>query len=125
MPLAQAGTLLFLGSYCFLLLYFVVEALAFWLDVVWSLMVMAGFVTSFVAGVHLPVSMMPAPLAELFQWLFPYWALSAPIEILLGRLGTDAFLRGCAVLLASVVALELLRRVVWTRGARQYAGGGM
>ena len=33
---AQALLLVLMGSYCCFLLYFVINALAFWLDVVWS-----------------------------------------------------------------------------------------
>ena len=121
----QALALILLGSYCYFLTYFLVNALAFWLEVVWTLLVMTGFVLAFVSGTLLPVSIMPGPVREAFAWSFPYWALSAPIEIYLGRLGSDAFLRGLGVLAASILALELLRRVVWERGRRRYAGAGM
>ena len=114
-----------LGSYCYFLTYFIVNAMAFWLDVVWTLLVMTGFVLTFVSGTLLPVSIMPAALREAFAWTFPYWALSAPIEIYLGRLGTEAFVRGLGVLVGSVLVLELARRLVWERGRRRYAGGGM
>jgi ABC-2 type transport system permease protein len=122
---AQALLLILLGSYCYFLTYFLVNAMAFWLEVVWTLLVMTGFVLTFVSGTLLPVSIMPGPVRATFAWLFPYWALSAPIEIYLGRLGSDAFLRGLGVLAGSVVALELLRRLVWERGRRRYTGGGM
>jgi ABC-2 type transport system permease protein len=126
-PLAagQALVLILLGSYCFFLAYFIVNALAFWLDVVWTLLVMVGFVGAFVSGVLIPVSIMPQPLREAFFWLFPYWTLSAPIELYMGRLGTADFLQGLGVLLGSAALLELLRRVVWTRGTRRYTGSGM
>lgn len=123
--LGQALTLILLGSYCYFLTYFIVHALAFWLEVVWTLLVMTGFVLTFVSGTLLPVSIMPGPVRAVLEWGYPYWALSAPIEIYLGRLGGDAFLRGLAVLLASIVLLELVRRIVWARGRRHYAGGGM
>jgi len=93
--------------------------------VVWTLLVMSGFVLTFVSGALLPVSIMPGPVRTALAWLFPYWALSAPIEIYLGRLSTAAFLHGLLVLAGSILALELLRRLVWERGRRRYAGGGM
>ena len=123
--LAGALALVVVGSYCFFLTYFIVHLLAFWLDVVWTLLVMAGFATSFMAGALIPVAIMPPALRGALQWLFPYWSLSAPIELFLGRLGTDDWLRGLAVLGASVVALELRRRLVWARGTRRYTGSGM
>jgi ABC-2 type transport system permease protein len=122
---AQSLTLIVLGSYCYFLTYFIVNAMAFWLDVVWTLLVMTGFVLTFVSGTLLPVSIMPAALREAFAWTYPYWALSAPIEIYLGRLDQEAFLRGLGVLAGSILLLELARRLVWERGRRRYAGGGM
>lgn len=121
----QALCLALLGSFCHLQLYFVLNALAFWLDIVWTLLVMAKFVTAFAGGVLMPVSQMPAPLRDVFAWTFPYWTISAPIELFLGRLGSGDFARGVAVLSVSIALLEVLRRVVWARGTRRYTGAGM
>jgi len=123
--LAQSLGLIVLGSYCFFLTYFIVHALAFWLDVVWTLLVMVSFVGAFVSGALIPVAVMPQALRSVFAWCFPYWTLSAPIEIYLGRLGAGDFLRGLAVLAASAVLLDLLRRELWRRGTRRYTGSGM
>ena len=123
--LAQALTLILLGSYCYFLTYFIVNALAFWLEVVWTLLVMSGFVLAFLSGTLLPISILPDGLRQACEWTFPYWSLSAPIEIYLGRLGGLAFVRGVLVLCASIALLELARRAVWSLGRRHYAGGGM
>lgn len=120
-----AGVLVMLGSYCFFLLYCLVESLAFWLDVVWSLMVMSSFVASFAGGEFLPVAMMPEGLQRVFECLFPYWALGAPVELFLGRLHGGDFLRGLATLCVWIAGLELARRALWRRGTRRYAGSGM
>jgi ABC-2 type transport system permease protein len=123
--LAQAIALILLGSYCYFLTYFLINALAFWLEVVWTLLVMTGFVLAFLSGTLLPISILPEGLRQACAWTFPYWSLSAPIEIYLGRLGDGAFLRGVLVLGASIALLELARRAVWRLGRRHYAGGGM
>jgi len=121
----QAFVLVLLGSYCAFLMCFLVNVLAFWLEVVWTLSAMASFVFSFAAGVLVPVSAMPQSLAGALRWMFPYWAVSAPGELFLGRLGTQEFLRGVCVLLAWVVALELLRQLLWRRGLRRHIGAGV
>ncbi|QDV06988.1 hypothetical protein Poly30_25070 [Planctomycetes bacterium Poly30] len=121
----QALTLVLLGSYCCFLLTVILNTLAFWLDVVWSLLVMAWFVISFVGGAIMPVSQMPVWASSAFSWLFPYWMISAPIEILMGRLGTDAFLRGLAIVTVQLVLLDALRRFTWRRGLAHYVGAGM
>lgn len=121
----EALALVLLGTWCFFSFYFILNALAFWLDVVWSLLVMARFVTLFVAGTLIPISIFPHSARDAIAWLFPYWTLSAPIEIWMGRLGHEAFARGACVLAGSGLALWLLARLVWQRGTRRYAGSGM
>ncbi|MEM1449302.1 MAG: ABC-2 family transporter protein [Planctomycetota bacterium] len=122
---AQAFTLVLLGSYCCFLLFFTINALAFWLDVVWSLLVMAWFVISFAGGGTIPVSQMPEPLFRVLSYGFPYWTITAPIELMMGRLGTEAFQRGLLLLLVQLGLLEALRRAVWRRGLAKYVGAGM
>ena len=121
----EALTLVVLGSYCYFMAIFILNALAFWLDVVWNLVVMFRFVTMFVGGLLIPVSVMPDALHRAFAWLFPYWTLFAPIEILLGRQGTPEFVRGIVVLAVSAVGLRVVAEVTWRRGLSRYCGVGM
>ena len=121
----QALILVLMGSYCCFLLYFVINALAFWLDVVWSLLVMSWFLVNFTGGGAVPVSQMPEPLQHVLCTLFPYWTITAPIELVMGRLGTADFQRGVLVLAMWLLALECLRRMVWRRGLARYVGAGM
>lgn len=122
---AQAVLLALLGGYCFVLTYFILNALAFWLDVVWTLLIMMRFITGFVGGLLVPISIMPGPLQALFHWAFPYWTLSAPVELLLGRLGTEDFLAGLRILLVSILLLQLLATLTWRRGLARHQGVGM
>lgn len=113
------------GSYCFLLLYFTINALAFWLEIVWTLLVMARFVTLFLAGAMLPLAWMPEGLARALEYGFPYWSVAGPAEILLGERPLGDAWTGFAVIGVSIVVLEILRREVWRRGLKQYGGSGM
>lgn len=121
----QAITLVLMGSYCCFLVFFILNALAFWLDVIWSLLVMAWFVIGFTGGALVPVSQMPAGMYDLLSYGFPYWMITAPIELLMGRLGTADFLHGAVLVGAQLLALDLLRRWVWRRGLARYVGAGM
>ena len=121
---AQAFLLLGLGAYCYLLVHFILCCLAFWLDVVWSLLNMFRFIASFVSGVLVPVAFMPEAVQAAFRWLFPYWTLFAPAELLLGRMGTPDAIQGAAVLCVWIVALQLLASTVWRRGIARFAGAG-
>lgn len=122
--LLEAGVLMLLGACCYLLLNLILNCLAFWLDVVWSLLNMFRFVSMFASGALVPVALMPAWLHSGLAWLFPYWTVFAPAEILLGRQGTPEFLRGAAVLAASVLALFWLARFTWRRGLLRFGGSG-
>jgi ABC-2 type transport system permease protein len=122
---AGAFTLLLLGSWCCFLVYYILNALAFWLDVVWSLLVMAWFVISFAGGALMPVSQMPASVFSVLEYGFPYWTISAPIEVMMGRLGAGDVARGLAILTVTAALLEVVRRLVWRRGLARYGGAGM
>jgi ABC-2 type transport system permease protein len=120
----QALVLLWLGAGCYLLTYFILNCLAFWLDVVWSLCNMFRFVSMFIAGAIIPIALMPDVADAAFRWLFPYWVVFAPAEILLGRKGTPDFVHGVLVLSASLCALQWLAVVTFRRGLARYAGVG-
>jgi ABC-2 type transport system permease protein len=121
---AQAFGLLLLGACCYYVLLLILQLLAFWLDVVWSLTNMFQFVASFVAGVIIPVALMPDAVQAVFRVTFPFWSVFAPAEILLGRMGSAEFHEGLIVLGAWLVALCALARVTWRRGVLRYAGVG-
>jgi ABC-2 type transport system permease protein len=124
LALLQALVLLLLGAGCYLLAHFILNCLAFWLDVVWSLLAMFRFVAMFVAGALVPVSLMPPAVDTAFRWLFPYWTVFAPAEILLGRKGTADFVQGALVLSLSLVLLNWLALVLFRRGIARYSGVG-
>jgi ABC-type uncharacterized transport system permease subunit len=125
LPVGQALVLVLLGSYCYFLLLFIINVLAFWLDVVWSLLVMSRFIMGFTCGQLIPVSMMPEALQRVLIWTFPYWTVSAPAELVMGRLGTADFQRGLLTLLVSAGLLQLLATMTWRRGLRRHSGVGM
>jgi ABC-2 type transport system permease protein len=120
----QALLLVVLGAYCYLLVHFILSCLAFWLDVVWSLLAMFRFVASFVSGLLVPIAMMPDAINQAFSYLFPYWTLFAPVELLLGRMGSEQVARGVLVLGVWIVVLQALAAFTWRRGIARYAGAG-
>lgn len=125
LALVESVALVLLASYCLLLLFFIINSLAFWLGLVWTLLAMSRMIISFLMGDGVPVSLYPDALQRVLPWLFPYWAMSGAIDVFLGRTGTDSFLRGISVLGASIVVLQGIALVVWRRGLRRYGGSGM
>lgn len=125
LAVAQGFALVILGSFCFFLLTYVIHCLAFWFEVVWSLVVMSTFVNDFAGGAILPVTVMPEVLRNVLSFSFPYWSLNAPVELWNGHMGTGDFVRGLVTLGVWIAVLESLRSLAWARGTRRYTGGGM
>lgn len=121
---ASACVLVLLGAYCYLLAHFILSCLAFWLDVVWSLVHMFRFVASFVSGLLVPIALMPDAVNEAFRFLFPYWTLFAPAELLLGRMPVADAYAGVLVLCAWIASLQAIAAITWRRGIARFAGAG-
>ncbi len=121
----EAVLLVVLGSYAYFQVISILNLFAFWLDMIWSLVVMARFITLFIGGVLVPVTVMPPALASSFRFLFPYWMVTAPIEIWMGKQSSVDFAIGLSILALEITALESLRVVLWRRGLRRYTGSGM
>ena len=121
----QALVLALVGSYCLFLLYFIVHALAFWLDVVWSLLGCVRLAAMFLMGQVLPLTLMPHGAERVMSWTFPYWTAFAPVLIATGRPGAPSFAHGLLVLAAWMLALQALASFTWRRGLRRYGGVGM
>lgn len=124
LALAQALLLVLLGACCYLSVHVTIQLLAFWLDVVWSLVNMFQFAANFVAGIIVPVALMPELVQAAFRCTFPYWTVFAPIEILLGRQGSAEFATGLFVLCSWLTVLQLIMLLTWRRGVLRYAGVG-
>ena len=70
--------------------------------------------------------MIPAWLDhKLLLAILPAVMAGVVFELFLGHQGHGDFARGVLVLAASIVVLELVRRVLWRAGVRRYSGSGM
>ncbi len=101
------------------------QAVAFWADNVWSLMVAHRMISRFLGGVFLPLSVFPAWAQPGLEWL-PYRYLFAfPVEVLLGRVGPSAWAAGMSIALAWGLLMVAITRLTWRRGDLQYTGVGI
>jgi ABC-2 type transport system permease protein len=121
---AQALVLVLLGAACYMLVHFILCCLAFWFDVVWSLLAMFRFVAIFASGALLPVALMPEAFQHGLALLFPYWTVFTPAELLIGRAGTPQFLHGAAALTLWLLGLSALAALTFRRGVARYSGVG-
>ncbi len=116
---------LLLANLLYYAMSFVLHAVAFWADNVWSLIVALRFVTSLLGGLMFPLALFPGSVQTVNEWL-PFRNLFAlPAETLLGRSGFDDWAQGMVVGLLWLAILSALGRVVWRRGNLQYSGIGM
>lgn len=113
------------GNLLAFLLAFLLEAVAFWADNVWSLLVLLRFIGHLLGGQLLPLHLFPGwaqPLLDLLPFRFLYYF---PTMTFLGRLDLADWASGMAVALAWCAALGLAARVVWKRGCLEYTGVGI
>jgi ABC-2 type transport system permease protein len=109
----------------YFLMSFFLEMFAFWFDSVWSLGVMLRFITMFLGGAMIPVSLFPESVQTLLMYTpFPY-LFSGPMRVLMGQAGiveaTQALLMTCAWIVPMLFAC----RLVLSRGLRNYSGIGI
>jgi len=101
------------------------QAIAFWADNVWSLIVMQRFATSLLGGAMLPLGLFPdwsQPLlaALPFRYLYDF-----PVNTLMGRVAAGEWLAGLGIGLAWWLAIGAVTRLVWRRGMFSYTGVGI
>ena len=106
-------------------LLFPIQAVGFWADNVWALLVMYRFVSQMLGGLFLPLNLFPEwsqPIVDLLPFKYLYYA---PATTLLGQTGTSEWLKGLAITLAWSAIAALAGRLVWKRGTLQYTGVGI
>ncbi len=122
---AMAAVAVLLANLLQFALLFPIQAVGFWADNVWTLLVMYRFASQMLGGLFLPLNLFPdwsQPLlaALPFKYLFYF-----PATTLLGQVDDASWLRGIAVTAAWCVIAGLVGRWVWRRGTHQYTGVGI
>lgn len=115
--LAGAWAVRFLSQYCIgLLSFWITQSLA--LNEMWY----AGLLM--LGGVIAPLDLFPPGVKEWVPLLPFRYMLSLPVEILLGRLGSDGLRRSLMIQAAWVIAWWGLYKVLWKKGVRRYGAVG-
>ena len=113
-----------LGGLFYFFIQLCLEAVAFWQDSVWSLLVMLRFSSMFLGGAVLPITLFPESLRKtLVLTPFPH-LISLPIRTILGQSSQTDVLLGIEVLAFWIVLSLILMRLIWRQGLRTYAGVG-
>jgi ABC-2 type transport system permease protein len=107
------------------LLVIPIQAVAFWADNVWSLVVAERIAIAFLGGQLLPLSLFPDWAQAVLRWLpFPY-LFSFPARTLMGDVSRAEWALGLAVSVVWCGIAAVLGRWIWRRGDLQYTGVGI
>ncbi|MCC7440513.1 MAG: ABC-2 family transporter protein [Bdellovibrionales bacterium] len=103
----------------------ILEMVAFWAEGIWSLLVMLRFVTSFLGGGHIPLTLFPEQMQQAMAWLpFPY-LVSFPLLCFQGEMGLADWAIGVGAIAAWSLIFGLIALRVWRKGTLQFTGVGM
>lgn len=106
------------------LLNMLMELIAFWAENVWTMIVLMRFVTQFLGGAYLPISLFPEKAQEyLFLSPFPY-TFFTPVKILMGEWNLQMFIRAQVTSVVWIGILSLFLMLLWKRGQLKYTGVG-
>jgi ABC-2 type transport system permease protein len=120
-----SGVLMILfGLFISFLLAFMIAALAFYMDEVWTLFVMKSMSMWFLTGQVIPLDMFPESVARVLKFLpFGYLAF-VPTKIFTGALSTEEIFFALSVVFCWTLGLYFLYKIFWTYSLRQYSAFG-
>ena len=117
--------LLFLiSSLAYLSFAMFIEIIALWADNIWSLMVMLRFFAVFMGGGLIPLSFFPDWAKVFLSWTpFPY-LIELPARTILGKASVLEFMNGLGIILIWILIGQLLVKLLWSKGQKEYTGVG-
>jgi len=122
---AMGLTSLALANVLHYLLVIPIQAVAFWADNVWSLLVAERFAIAFLGGQLLPLGLFPEWARAGLEWLpFPY-LFSFPARTLMGSVGPAEWAFGMVIALLWCGVAAGVGRWIWRRGDLEYSGVGI
>ena len=102
----------------------IVELVAFWVDNVWSLSMILRFITGFLSGMMLPLSLYPSWVQQILN-LTPFPSMIyIPVQLALGRAGAPQLFEALLIITAWLIPLGFGLNLVWKNGVRRYTGVG-
>jgi ABC-2 type transport system permease protein len=113
------------GAYLYFVFALIIEMLAFWVDNVWSLMVMLRFAILILGAGLVPLSLYPDWAQNTLQFLpFTYMA-AFPINCFVGRVEIHEFFFALVKITAWCGFFYWVGKKVWSRGMLRYTGVGI
>lgn len=123
--LAAGCVVCLFSGYLFFIMNFCIECVAFWVESVWTLIIMLRFIVMLLGGGMIPLAMFPERAHELLVQLPFYLVIGLPVEVFLGRVGLHECVPSLAACAIWAGAFTLLARWLLRRGAYSYTGVGI
>ncbi len=122
--IVSGALVVFFGTLISFLLAFMIAALAFYMDEVWTLFVMKNMTMWFLTGQVIPLDLFPESVARVLKFLpFGYLAF-VPTKIFTGAFSTEEILFALSVVFCWTLGFYLLYKIFWTFSLRQYSAFG-
>jgi ABC-2 type transport system permease protein len=122
--IASGVLMLFFGLLISFFLAFLIAALAFYMDEVWTLFVMKNMSLWFLTGQVVPLDMFPESAQRILK-ILPFGYLSFyPTKIFLGQLPIEEIIFGLQVVFLWSFLLYFVHKLFWNFALRQYSAFG-
>lgn len=120
------GVCIFLfASFAYAMMATFIELISLWADNIWSLMVMARFITVFLGGGFIPITFFPEWAVKFLAWTpFPYF-VSLPVRTIMGLSSTHEVLIGIFFLILWGLIFMTAAQLIWKVGQKNYSGVGV
>jgi ABC-2 type transport system permease protein len=101
------------------------QAIAFWADNVWSLLVLLRMMSALLGGSMIPIDLFPEWAQGVLLWTpFPY-LFNFPVFTLMGKISPLEWAFGVLITIFWVVLFGVLTKWIWRKGELKYTGVGI
>ena len=114
-----------LASYTYFVMATSLEMMAFFVDNVWSLLIMLRYVIFLLGGALIPLDFYPEWAQEILSYLPFSGFLNLPINTLSGSIELTVWLKQMGILALWAVFFSVISRRIWKIGTKQYTGVGI
>ena len=113
-----------LGSLVHFFLFYLISLFAFWWDETWGERFAIRVILYIASGAIIPLSMIPNPWQQIFQWLPFKFIIYFPLEVYLGKADLTAILINSAYLITWLIFLFGATYLTLRRGLKHYSAVG-
>lgn len=114
-----------LANFAYFNLLYIISAIAFWADNIWSLVVLLRFIIMFFGGSMVPLSFFPEYFMDIANILPGKHIISLPILTFLGKATTTDITNGIQMLCLWSVIFFVAQHLIWQTGKKRYSGVGI